>query len=213
MAKDIKDPFQLRSQLSKNFMPAKDSTSILLANCLFHIARNPEIWTQLRKDSLPLGDQPLTFELLKSLHSLRYLLHETLRIQGPAGKSGLHEATRKVLTHSRKVVNSAKLTETQFFPCEEVLTAKHQCSLGREKWLIWVHLHLSTVGIYRATILRNSSLRDGSTRRWHGSSPHYLAAHESALPNSRFSHNLCTCWSGWQGSFQKLKINIRLLSI
>ena len=86
MAKDIKDPIKLRSEVLNVFMPGRDTTSILLGNCFFHLARNPTIWTQLREQSIALGDQPLTFELLKSLHLFRYVLHETLRLQGPAGR-------------------------------------------------------------------------------------------------------------------------------
>ncbi|TGO41082.1 hypothetical protein BHYA_0027g00600 [Botrytis hyacinthi] len=48
---------------------------------------NPEIWTQLRAESIGLGDHPLTFESLKSLRSFRNVLQETLRLQGPAGRS------------------------------------------------------------------------------------------------------------------------------
>ncbi|TGO89581.1 hypothetical protein BPOR_0102g00040 [Botrytis porri] len=47
---------------------------------------NPEIWTQLRAESIRLGDQPPTFESLKSLRSFRNVLQETLRLQGPAGR-------------------------------------------------------------------------------------------------------------------------------
>lgn len=90
MAKEIKDPIKLRYQLLNVFMPARDSTSILVSNCLFNLARNPEIWNRLREESLALGDQPLTFALLKSLLSFRYVLHETLRLQGPSGKHNLH---------------------------------------------------------------------------------------------------------------------------
>jgi cytochrome P450 monooxygenase len=86
MAKHIQDPIELRYQMLNVFMPSRDTTSVLLANCLFHIARNPAIWTKLRTESVALGDKPLTFELLKSLHYFRYVLFETLRVQGPAGR-------------------------------------------------------------------------------------------------------------------------------
>ncbi|TGO60346.1 hypothetical protein BCON_0036g00360 [Botryotinia convoluta] len=87
MAQQIKDPLQLRYQIMNVFMPGRDTTSVLIASCLFHLARNPEIWTLLRAESIGLGDQPLTFEFLKSLRSFRNVLQETLRLQGPAGRS------------------------------------------------------------------------------------------------------------------------------
>ncbi|PQE21540.1 Cytochrome P450 protein [Rutstroemia sp. NJR-2017a WRK4] len=86
LVKHIKDPLKLRYQVLNVFMPGRDTTSVLVANCLFHVARNPEIWTQLRKDAIAIGDTPLTFETLKSLHSFRHVLYETLRLQGPAGR-------------------------------------------------------------------------------------------------------------------------------
>ncbi|PQE13900.1 MFS transporter protein [Rutstroemia sp. NJR-2017a BBW] len=49
-------------------------------------APNHETWTQLRKDTITIGDTPLTFEALKSLHSFRHVLYKTLRLQGPAGR-------------------------------------------------------------------------------------------------------------------------------
>ncbi|KAJ8062650.1 hypothetical protein OCU04_009172 [Sclerotinia nivalis] len=87
MVQQIKDPIELRYQRMNVFMPGRDTTSVLVANCLFHLARNPEIWTQLRAESVALGEQPLAFELLKSLHSFRHVLYEKLRLQGPAGCS------------------------------------------------------------------------------------------------------------------------------
>lgn len=87
MVKQIKDPIRLRYQLMNVFMPGRDTTSVLVANCLFHLARNPEIWTQLRAESVGLGNEPLTFNVLKSLHSFRCVLYEALRLQGPAGRA------------------------------------------------------------------------------------------------------------------------------
>ncbi|KAI9642719.1 hypothetical protein NHQ30_008450 [Ciborinia camelliae] len=86
MAKQIRDPVALRFQVLNVFIPARDTTAVMLSNTLFHLARNPHIWTQLRADSLSLGDQPLTFEILKSLQFFKYVLFETLRCQGPSGR-------------------------------------------------------------------------------------------------------------------------------
>ena len=66
MAKQVRDPISLRFQVLNVFMPARDFPAILVSNALFHMARNPEIWSDLREKSLAVKDQPLTFELLKS---------------------------------------------------------------------------------------------------------------------------------------------------
>ena len=64
--------------------------------CSFQLVRNPGIWTRLRHDALALGDQPLTFELLKSLTYFRYVLYETFRLQGPGGQ-GIRRAVRNTI--------------------------------------------------------------------------------------------------------------------
>ncbi|KAN0098399.1 cytochrome P450 family protein [Hyaloscypha variabilis] len=87
MAKQVRDPIELRFQILHVFIAARATSSILMANMIFNLARNPEIWTELRKQSLALGDQPLTFELLKSLTFFRYVIHETLRLTGPSGRT------------------------------------------------------------------------------------------------------------------------------
>lgn len=86
MAKEIRDPIELRYQILQVFLPARDTTSIAVGNALFHLARNPSLWTDLRSTALALGSQPLTFELLKSLIPFRNVLFETLRLQGPSGR-------------------------------------------------------------------------------------------------------------------------------
>lgn len=86
MAKQIRDPIDLRFQVINVFFPARDSTGNALSNAFFNLARNPEVWTELREQALALGDQPLTFELLKSLTFFKYVLFESLRLQGPSGR-------------------------------------------------------------------------------------------------------------------------------
>jgi cytochrome P450 len=86
MAKQIRDPIELRNQVLNVFVAARNTISTLMANTIFHLARHPHFWTELREQSLALGDQPLTFELLKSLTFFRHVLHETLRLTGPSGR-------------------------------------------------------------------------------------------------------------------------------
>ena len=86
MAKEIRDPVELRFQLLNVFLPARDSTSVAIGNALFHLARKPSLWTDLRSEALSLGSQPPTFETLKSLILFKHVLFETLRLQGPSGR-------------------------------------------------------------------------------------------------------------------------------
>ena len=86
MTKEIRDPVELRSQILQVFLPAPDTTSIAVGNALFHLARNPNVWTDLRSAALSLGTQPLIFEVLKSLVLFKHVLFETIRLQGPSGR-------------------------------------------------------------------------------------------------------------------------------
>lgn len=84
LAKEIQDPLKLRPQILNIFIPSRDNVAIAMANALFHLARNPAIWTDLRRLSLEVGDQPLSFKLLRSLTLFRHVYFETLRLQGPS---------------------------------------------------------------------------------------------------------------------------------
>ena len=86
MAKEIRDPVELRFQVLNVFVPSRDTVSAAVSNALFHLARNPSMWTDLRDAALKLGSQPLTFEVLKSLVLFKHVFFETLRLQGPGGR-------------------------------------------------------------------------------------------------------------------------------
>lgn len=86
MAKEIRDPIELRYQILSVFLPARDTTSILVSNALFHLARSPDIWTELRNSALEVDPNTLTFETLKSMTNFRNVIFETLRLQGPSGR-------------------------------------------------------------------------------------------------------------------------------
>ena len=86
MAKEIRDPIELRYQILNVFLPARDTASIAIGNALFHLARNPNVWNDLRSNALALSSRPLTFELLKYLTLFKHVIYETLRLQGPSGR-------------------------------------------------------------------------------------------------------------------------------
>lgn len=83
MAKQLKDPQRISGEVQNVFFAARDNVAFATANTLFQCARNPHVWTDLRETALDLGEQPLTFELLRSLKTFRYVYNETLRFQGP----------------------------------------------------------------------------------------------------------------------------------
>ncbi|KAL9617350.1 MAG: hypothetical protein Q9160_007838 [Pyrenula sp. 1 TL-2023] len=81
--KEIRDPVRLRNEVQNVFFVAQSNVAVMFAGALFHLARNPEIRTELRQTALGLGDQPLTFDLVRSLPLFRYVYNETSRVQGP----------------------------------------------------------------------------------------------------------------------------------
>ena len=86
MAKEIRDPIQLRYHVLAVFVPGRDGAGRAASNMIFQLARNPDIWMQLRQRALDRGDAPVTFEKLKSLAEFRYVFHETVRTIGPVGR-------------------------------------------------------------------------------------------------------------------------------
>ncbi|KAI9687653.1 MAG: hypothetical protein M1820_010424 [Bogoriella megaspora] len=91
LVKDNQDPISLRFELINVFLPSRDTTAALLSNTFFQLARHPKYWKQLRESALSLPINPadpssLSFSTLKSLLPFRYVIYETLRTLGPAGR-------------------------------------------------------------------------------------------------------------------------------
>ncbi|KUJ19155.1 cytochrome P450 alkane hydroxylase-like protein [Mollisia scopiformis] len=80
MVKQTQDKLDLRSQILAVFMPSRDTTAFLVANIFHALARNSTIWTRLRKEVMAVGSQPLTFELLKSIKYLQWVINEAHRM-------------------------------------------------------------------------------------------------------------------------------------
>ena len=79
MAKVTKDKVDLRYQILNVFLAGHESTAIALSSIFFHLARNPTAWQKIRSEVTATGTTPLTFELLKSMQYLRYVISESKR--------------------------------------------------------------------------------------------------------------------------------------
>ena len=77
MAKNLKDKKALRSQILAVFIPSNDTTSIFISNIFYALARNPDVWAKLREEVTSLGSAPLTFELLRGMKYLNWVLNES----------------------------------------------------------------------------------------------------------------------------------------
>ncbi|KAI1387796.1 cytochrome P450 [Hypoxylon trugodes] len=80
IARHVPDPLELRTQLTGVWIPSNETTSILMSNTIFALARHPEVVKKLRKEILDYGDKPVTFSGLRSLNYLRYVVNETHRL-------------------------------------------------------------------------------------------------------------------------------------
>lgn len=67
----------LRSEMLILFAPNNDTTAILLANVFWSLARHPDVYAKVREEVLALGEEPLTYERLKSLKYVDAVLNES----------------------------------------------------------------------------------------------------------------------------------------
>ncbi|KAK8122617.1 cytochrome p450 alkane protein [Apiospora sp. TS-2023a] len=74
------DPEFIRSQVIQAMMAAQDTTSELLTNALFLLARHPKYWEQLRLEFAGKQESNITVETLLGCKLIENILHETLRI-------------------------------------------------------------------------------------------------------------------------------------
>ena len=77
MVKETQDELDLRSQILAVFMPSRDATAFFVSSIIHALARNPESWSQLRTEVLSLGSRSLTFEALKSMKYLQWVMNES----------------------------------------------------------------------------------------------------------------------------------------
>lgn len=77
----------IRNQLLNVFLPAHEAAGVALTNVFFNLARNPLVYKKLRAEILAAGkDQgDWTFERLKSLKYLQYVINETFRLNPAIG--------------------------------------------------------------------------------------------------------------------------------
>lgn len=76
LSKRTLDKTELTDQLLNILLAGRDTTASLLSITFFVLARRPDIWTKLRKEVLELDGRKPTFEDLKSMTYLGWILNE-----------------------------------------------------------------------------------------------------------------------------------------
>jgi len=81
------DTAEVRSQLLNVFLPAHEAAGVALTNIFFNLARAPFVYQKLRQEILTAEahDTCWTFERLKSLRYLQYVINETFRLNPAIG--------------------------------------------------------------------------------------------------------------------------------
>ena len=76
LVKQTSDPVQIRSELLNIFLAGRDTTASLLGNVWFILARRPDIWKKLRAEVDALDGKRPTYQQIKDMKYLRWLLNE-----------------------------------------------------------------------------------------------------------------------------------------
>ena len=77
MAKLTDDKLDLRHQILHVFLPGHESTGVLLSAVFFVLAREPDVWKQLRHEVMSTCSEEPTYEDIKSMRYLRWVLNES----------------------------------------------------------------------------------------------------------------------------------------
>lgn len=80
VAKKTRDPNQLRDESLNILLAGRDTTASLLSHTFHVLARRPDIVKKLKAEVDELGGKKPTYETLKSMKYLKYLLNESLRL-------------------------------------------------------------------------------------------------------------------------------------
>ena len=76
LVKQTTDPIQLRAELMNILLAGRDTTASLLSDTWFVLARRPDIWAKLREEVDALGGQKPTFQQIKDMKYLKWVLNE-----------------------------------------------------------------------------------------------------------------------------------------
>lgn len=74
---------EMRNQLLNILVAARDTSACLMSSVLFELSHRPDIQSKVRREISPLGNRAPTYEELKGLTYLNYVIKEVLRLHPP----------------------------------------------------------------------------------------------------------------------------------
>lgn len=77
LAMVVNDPVAVRDHLLNVLIPARDSTSTLLAATFFAVAKDPKVFQKLREEVMDLNGVHPSFETLKNMKYLKWVMNES----------------------------------------------------------------------------------------------------------------------------------------
>ncbi|KAL9038319.1 MAG: hypothetical protein Q9180_003212 [Flavoplaca navasiana] len=80
LVKATQDPIRIRSELLNVLLAGRDTTASLLTNVWFILAKRADIWAKLRREVDTLNGEQPTYEQIKNMKYLKYVMNETLRL-------------------------------------------------------------------------------------------------------------------------------------
>jgi cytochrome P450 len=81
LTKETLDKKQLTDQLLSILLAGRDTTANTLSIAFFHMAKNPEIWNKIRKGVLALEGRRPSYDDLKSMTYMSWVLNESKFLQ------------------------------------------------------------------------------------------------------------------------------------
>ena len=85
MARNFPSREELRSQLTAVFMPARETIGFAMGNVFHALSRHPNVYQKLREEVLEHvpPEQPLTYDLLRSLPYTQAVINESEHLSFP----------------------------------------------------------------------------------------------------------------------------------
>ncbi|KAB8230931.1 cytochrome P450 [Aspergillus alliaceus] len=80
LAKQTSNTTELTDQILNILLAGRDTTASLLSMVFYTLARRPDIWKSLQQEIFPLDGQCPSFEQLKQMKYLSWVINETLRL-------------------------------------------------------------------------------------------------------------------------------------
>lgn len=68
---------KIRNHVIQGMLAAQDTTSLVTANAIFLLSRNPAIWSRVREEAQSLAETEITFDGLRSSKLLQNILYES----------------------------------------------------------------------------------------------------------------------------------------